>query len=78
MIALNILRQIPLFSELSDEQFEFAKLGRERWIESGEIWRLRENHRDASVLLDGEIQCTKKVGDRQVLWLIFGPASDRN
>jgi len=27
MIALNILRQIPLFSELSDEQFEFAKLG---------------------------------------------------
>jgi len=33
MIALNILRQIPLFSKLNDEQFEFVKLGHERWLE---------------------------------------------
>lgn len=30
MINQDFLRQIPLFSELSDEQLEFAKLGQER------------------------------------------------
>lgn len=76
MIDLNILHQIPLFSELSDEQFEFAKLGRERWIESGEILAVEgEPSGYFWVLLEGEIQCTKKVGDRQVPWVNFGPQS---
>ncbi len=76
MVALNILRQIPLFSELSDEQFEFAKLGRRRQLESGEILVVEgESSEYFWVLLDGEIRCTKKVGDRQVPWVNFGPQS---
>ncbi|MBV9384955.1 MAG: cyclic nucleotide-binding domain-containing protein [Chroococcidiopsidaceae cyanobacterium CP_BM_ER_R8_30] len=76
MIDLNILRQIPLFSKLSDEQFEFVELGRERWLESGEILA---NEGEPSgyfwVLLEGEIQFTKQVGDRQIPWMNFGPQS---
>lgn len=76
MIDLNILRQIPLFSKLSDEQFEFALLGRERWIESGEILAVEgEPSGYFWVILDGEIQCRKQVGDRQVPWVNFGPMS---
>ena len=76
MIDLNILRQIPLFSKLSDEQFEFALLGRERWIESGEILAVEgEPSGYFWVLLEGEIQCRKQVGDRQVPWVNFGPMS---
>lgn len=76
MIDLNILRQIPLFSKLSDEQFDFAKLGRERWVESGEILTVEgEPSGYFWVLLEGEIQCTKKVGDRQVPWVNFDPHS---
>ena len=76
MVDLNILRQIPLFSGLEDEQFEFAKLGRERWMESGEILAVEgEPSGYFWVLLEGEIQFTKKVGDRQVPWVNFGPQS---
>ncbi len=76
MINLNSLRQIPLFSELNDEQFEFAKLGNERWLESGEILAVEgEPSGYFWVLLEGEIQFTKNVGDRQVPWINFGPQS---
>jgi signal transduction histidine kinase len=76
MVDLNILRQVPLFSELSDEQFEFAELGCGRWLESGEILAVEgEASEYFWVILDGEIQCTKKVGDRQVPWINFGPQS---
>lgn len=76
MVKQDTLRQVPLFSELSDEQFEFSNLGCERWLESGEILSLEgEPSEYFWVLLDGEIQCTKKVGDRQVPWVDFGPLS---
>ena len=76
MFELNILRQIPLFSELSDDQLDFAKLGRERWVESGEILAVEgEPSGYFWVLLEGEIQFMKKVGDRQVPWVNFGPWS---
>lgn len=76
MVELNILRQIPLFSELSDDQLDFAKLGRERWVESGEILAVEgEPSGYFWVLLEGEIQFMKKVGDRQVPWVNFGPWS---
>jgi signal transduction histidine kinase len=76
MVDLDHLRQIPLFSELTDNQFEFAQLGRERWLESGEVLAVEgEPSGYFWVLLEGEIQCTKKVGDRQVPWVNFGPQS---
>ena len=76
MIDLNILRQIPLFSGLSDEQFEFAELGHERWIEPREVLTVEgEISEYFWVVLNGEIQCMKRVGERQVPWLNFGPQS---
>lgn len=63
MIDLNILRQIPLFAELGDDQLDFAKQGRELWVESGEILAVEgEPSGYFWVLLEGEIQCTKKGG----------------
>lgn len=76
MVDLNILRQIPLFSDLSDDQLDFVKLGRERWLESGEILAVEgEQSEKFCVLLEGEIQCTRKVGDRQIPWINLGPQS---
>lgn len=76
MVDLNTLRQVPLFSKLNDEQLEFAELGHGRWIEPGEILAVEgEPSGYFWVLLDGEIQCTKKMSDRQVPWANFGPQS---
>lgn len=76
MIDLNALRQIPLFSELSDEQFEFAKLGQERRVESGEVLSVAGDSAGLFwVVLEGEVQCLRRVGDRQVPWVNFGPQS---
>jgi signal transduction histidine kinase len=73
MVDLCILRQIPLFSELREEQFEFAKLGQYRSLQSGEILAVEgEPSGYFWVLLEGEIQCSKRVGDRQVPWVNFG------
>lgn len=76
MIDLNTLRQIPLFAELSDEQFEFTKLGRRRSVEPGEILGAEGECTGCFwIVLDGEIQCTKRVGDRQIPWTSFGSQS---
>ncbi|GAB4227386.1 MAG: ATP-binding protein [Elainellaceae cyanobacterium] len=74
MTVLDILRQIPLFSTLSANQFEFVSLGQERWIEAGAILNYEGDPSGQFwVLLEGEIQCTKRIGDRQVPWMNFGP-----
>lgn len=76
MIDLNILHQIPLFLGLRDEQLEFTKLGRERSIKSGEVLAVEGEPSGCFwVVLEGQIQLTKKVGDRQVPWINFGPQS---
>lgn len=76
MIDLKMLRQIPLFADLSDEQLDFAKLGCERSLEPGEILAVEgEPSGSFWVLLDGEIQCTKQMGDRQIPWTNFEPYS---
>ena len=77
MIDASILRQIPLFSKLRDEQLEFTKLGRGQWVESGEILAIEgEPAASFCVLIEGQIQSTKKVGDRQIPWANFGVATE--
>lgn len=76
MIHPNTLRKIPLFCHLSDEQLEFAKLGKERSLKSGEILASEGEPSNLFwVLLEGEIQCTKLIGARQVPWTNFTPQS---
>jgi signal transduction histidine kinase len=73
MIHPNTLRQIPLFRDLGDEQLEeIAKLGQKRSLSSGEILAFEgEPSETFWVLLEGEIQCTKQVGTRQIPWTNF-------
>jgi signal transduction histidine kinase len=76
MIDLNVLRQISLFAELRDHQFEFVQLGCERWLEGGEVLAVEGAPSGQFwVVLDGEIQCTKQIGDRQIPWVNFGSHS---
>jgi signal transduction histidine kinase len=76
MTILNRLRQIPLFCDLDDSQLEFASLGCDRQLNPGEILAVEgEPAGSFWVLLEGELQCTKRMGDRQVPWVNFGPQS---
>jgi signal transduction histidine kinase len=76
MIDLKVLRQIPLFADLRDEQLDFAQLGCDRSLQPGEILAVEgEPSGYFWVLLRGEIQCTKQVGDRQIPWTNFEPHS---
>jgi signal transduction histidine kinase len=73
MINIDTLRQIPLFADLTDEQCQFLEWGKERWLEADEILAVEgEPSGYFWVLLEGEIQCTKRMGDRQVPWTSFG------
>ncbi|NJO66532.1 MAG: cyclic nucleotide-binding domain-containing protein, partial [Leptolyngbyaceae cyanobacterium RM1_405_57] len=76
MIDLKVLRQIPLFADLRDEQLDFAQLGCDRSLQPGEILAVEgEPSGYFWVLLRGEIQCAKQVGDRQIPWTNFEPHS---
>lgn len=72
MIDINQLRQISLFSNLDDEQCRFLEWAKERWLEAGEILALEgESPGYFWILLEGEIQCTTQVGNRQIHWTTY-------
>jgi signal transduction histidine kinase len=76
MIDCTVLRQIPLFANLSEAQLKFLKLGREQWVEPGSVLAVEGTSPNRFwLLLDGEVQCTKRMGDRQIPWMSFGPQS---
>jgi signal transduction histidine kinase len=76
MTVLTHLRQIPLFCDLDESQLEFASLGCDRYLSPGDILAVEGAPSGYFwVLLEGEIQCTKRMGDRQVPWVNFGPKS---
>jgi signal-transduction protein with cAMP-binding, CBS, and nucleotidyltransferase domain len=76
MIDLKVLRQIPLFADLRDEQLDFAQLGCDCSLQPGEILAVEgEPSGYFWVLLSGEIQCTKQVGDRHWCWSLELPAA---
>jgi len=75
MLDINILRQVPLFAKLPDEQLQLLlKEGKEVWREPGEIHR-REGDLANSVfvLLEGQIRVTQKVGNQEILLSIYEP-----
>ncbi|MEC4814595.1 MAG: ATP-binding protein [Scytonema sp. PMC 1069.18] len=75
MLDINTLRQVPLFSKLSDERLQWLLAeGVEVWREPGEIHRYEgdpANH--VFVLLEGQIRITQKVGNQEVLLAIYEP-----
>lgn len=74
MLDTALLRRVSLFADLDDHQFDFVTLGQERTLEPGEVLALEGDPAGLFwVLLEGEIQCTKRVGDRQRPWTRFTP-----
>lgn len=76
MVEFSCLRRIPLFANLRDDQLVFAQHGVERWLEPNEILAAEGDPAGYFwVLVEGEIHCTKRVGDRQVPWITYQPNS---
>jgi signal transduction histidine kinase len=72
----TLLHQVPLFANLSETQFECVRLGQERWLEPDSILMVEGDSPGRFwVLLAGEVQCTKKMGDRQVPLTSLGAQS---
>jgi signal transduction histidine kinase len=78
MIDIAELRRVPLFAHLSDEQLECLP-----FVEQGEEIRVRAGERLVNegdppafyVLLEGELQVLKKVGDQEMLLLTHRPGA---
>jgi signal transduction histidine kinase len=77
MIEISALRQISLFSKLTNEQLHWL-LARatESWLEPGEYLNLEGDPPDKFyVLLEGEIRLMKKVGNAEKHIMTFGPGT---
>lgn len=72
-MMLDALRQVPLFAQLSDEQLHWlSEQGTEVWLQPGEIHREQGDPADyVFVLLEGEVQVTEKVGDRELVLVTY-------
>jgi signal transduction histidine kinase len=76
MINLHALRQVPLFADLQNEQLAFAEYGVERWLRPDQLLAAEGDPAGYFwVLLEGNILCTKRVGDRQIPWITYLPRS---
>jgi signal transduction histidine kinase len=63
----NYLRQVPLFLHLKNQQFESIERGKELWLEAGDILVTEGNFWGSfCVLLEGELEWTKNIGDREI------------
>ncbi|WP_017314891.1 ATP-binding protein [Mastigocladopsis repens] len=73
MLAIETLRQVPLFSKLADERLQWLlDQGVEVWREPGEIHRYEGDPADhVFVLLEGQIRITQKVGNQDILLAMY-------
>ena len=70
----DALRRIPLFAQLSDEQFASVERGSEVWLRPGEIL-VREGEPPLAffVQLEGQTEWTRRLGQQEVYVLSHGP-----
>jgi signal transduction histidine kinase len=75
MLNIETLRQVPLFSKLSDKQLQWLlDQGVEVWREPGEIHRHEGDPADhVFVLLEGQVRITQKVGNQEILLAMYEP-----
>ncbi len=68
----NILRQVPLFAQLTgeDELLRILAQGTQIWLQPGQRLRSEGDPGEFFVLLDGELEVTKKVGEQQIVLVI--------
>ena len=66
----NCLRQVPLFLDLKNQQFESIERGKELWLKAGDILVTEGNFWGSfCVLLEGEVEWTKNIGNREIYLL---------
>lgn len=77
MTQIDTLRQVSLFSTLDNQQLAWLlDKGQEVWLDPGEYLGVEGDLPDNFyVLLEGEIQLTKKVGATERYLTTFGPGS---
>jgi signal transduction histidine kinase len=75
MLNIETLRQVPLFSKLSDKQLQWLlDQGVEVWREPGEIHRHEgEPAEHVFILLEGQVRITQKVGNQEILLAMYEP-----
>ncbi|WP_414582601.1 ATP-binding protein [Scytonema sp. PCC 10023] len=74
---LDALRSCSLFAQLTDEQLQWlSEHGHELWLVPGEYLSLEGEPLDNFyVLIEGEIELTKKVGNVERYVMTFGPGT---
>ncbi|MEH1940906.1 MAG: ATP-binding protein [Nostoc sp.] len=74
---LNALRQVSLFAQLTDEQFQWLfEHGHQLWLVPGEYIALEgEPIENFYVLIEGEIEFRKQVGNVERHIMSFGPGT---
>lgn len=66
------LRQIPLFAQLKDDRelLPILEQGKEIWLEPGQRLRSEGDPGEFFVLLEGELEVIKKVGNQEMLLVV--------
>lgn len=77
MVDIDVLRQVPIFSKLTDEQLQWlSEKGSEIWLEPGDYLKVEGDLPDSFyVLLKGQIHLTKKVGNTDRHVMTFEPGT---
>ncbi|WP_460208081.1 ATP-binding protein [Scytonema sp. NUACC21] len=74
---IDVLRQVPIFTQLTEEQLHLlSKQGSKVWLEPGEyIYVEGSPANNFYVLVEGELQITKKVGNVDKYVMTFKPGT---
>ena len=65
-MLINILRQVPLFAQLKDEELRCINQGEEIWLEPGEEFITEGKSAESFyILLKGQVRVTKKVAENK-------------
>lgn len=74
MIDIKDLKQVELFSTLTDEQLQWlCEQGKEVWLQPGEYHRHTGDPADqVFIMIDGEVQITQTVGNQEIVLVTYG------
>ncbi|GAB1540943.1 ATP-binding protein [Scytonema sp. NUACC21] len=69
MLDINVLRQVPLFKSLTNEQLQWlSQQGKDLWLQPNEILRVEgDSAEHVFILLEGKFQITQKLGNQEVV-----------
>lgn len=73
----DMLRQVPLFAHLKDEELRCVQQGEELWLPEGEEFITEgEPAENFYVLLEGQVRVTKKIGENnETVVVSWGPGT---